>query len=153
MPSGINTPVKVLGFQYYISLVKTEYGCEARVSSWYKRFVCVLTGGDQSPESSAEWTPGRSPEPAAVGSVCLQRPRVAACHHYFLDHYLFFCFLVHVTALRVAPGLPRRRNGPQRRDLVAAGDQPAVDRSHASGGRGGTLEANVSGDDNENLIM
>lgn len=143
-------------FGEVLCLVRTEYGCEAHVSSWYERvlmFVVVFSGGDQSPESSAEWTPGRSPEAAAVGPVCLRRSRIAARHHYFLDHYLLLCFLVPVTALGVPPGLPQRRNGPQRCHLVAAGDQPAVDRSPASGGRGGALEANVSGNDNEKLMM
>lgn len=124
--------------------------------AWHKRvlmFVCAFPGGDQSPESSAERPSGRSPEAAAVGSVCFRWSRVTACHHYFLDHYLLICFLLPVTALRDPPGLPRWRNGLQRCHLVAAGDQPAVDRSHASGGRGGTLEANVSGNDNKNLTI
>lgn len=136
--------------------VKTEYGCETRVSAWCKRvlmFVCVFPGGDQSPESSAERAPGRIPDAAAVSSVCLRRSRIAARHHYFLNHYLLFCLIFSVTALGVPSGLPRRRNGPQRCYLVTAGDQPAVDRNHASGGRGDTLEANVSGDDHENLKM
>lgn len=113
-------------------------------------FVFVFLGGDQSPESSAEWTPGRSPEAAALGSVCRRRSRCAACQHYFINHYLLFLFPV--TALGVPPGLPQRRNGPQRCSLVAARDQPPVDRSHTSGGRGGSLEANVSGND-ENLVQ
>lgn len=109
--------------------------------------LCLPPGGDQSPESSSERTPRRSPEAAAVGSVRLRRPRAAAGHHHLLDHYLLFCFLLPVAALGVSPGLPRRRrHGPQRRHLVAAGDQPAVDRSHAPRGRGGSLEADVSGD-------
>lgn len=37
--------------------------------------------------------------------------------------------------------------------MVAAGDQPAVDRGHASGGGGGSLEANVSGNDGDSMMM
>lgn len=102
-----------------------------------KKALFYPPGGDQSPESSAQWTPGGSPESAGH----------AARHHFRLNRYRLLCFLLHVTALRVPPGFPRRRNGPQRRYLVATGDQSAVCRSHASGGGGGPLEANVSGKD------
>ncbi len=137
----------------------TAKSCQHRMymwnsSYWYKRFlvfICAFPGWDQSPESSAECIQGRNPEAAAFGSVCLRRSRFASHHHCFFDHYLLFCLLFPFTAVRVSPGLPWRRNGPQRRHLVAAGDQPVVDRSSASGGWGRSLEANVSGNNDENL--
>lgn len=86
--------------------VKIEHGRESHLSckKVTSVFSFVFQGGDQSPESSAEWTPGRSPEATAVSSVCRCQSRFAACQHSFLNHYLLFLFPV--TALRVAHGLP-----------------------------------------------
>ena len=110
---------------------------------WCWGTICAPPGGYQSPESPAEWSPGGSPEAAAVGPVGLHLPRGAASHHHFLQHHLVF--FLPITALGVPAGLPWRRDGSQWCHLVAAGDQPPVDRSHASGGRGVSLEENVSG--------
>lgn len=107
-------------------------------------------GGDQSPEGSAGGVPGGSPEAAALGSVRSCRSCHAACQHVFLHHYLFF--LLPVPPLRIPPGLPWWRGGPQRCPVVAAGDQPTVNGGHTSGGGGGSLEESLSGNDQEKMI-
>lgn len=108
---------------------------------WY--FFLNLAGGDQSSEGSTGWTTRGNPKAAAFSSVSLRQSQFAACHYYFLDDVLLF--YLPVAARGVPSGFPWRRNGPQRCALVTTGDQPAFDRSHATGGRGGSLEEDVSG--------
>lgn len=109
-----------------------------------QRSLFCPPGGNQSPQSSGEWTPRRGAEAAAVGPVHLWFCCSSARHHCFPDLHL----LLHLPhpVLGISSGLSRRRNRHQRRSLVAAGNQPAVHRSPAPGGGAGPLEENVSGE-------
>lgn len=125
-----------------------DCGCESYLRCEQMLFF-GFQGGDQSPEGSAGRAPRGSPEAAALGSVRSCRSCHAACQHVFLHHYLFF--LLPVPPLRIPPGLPWWRGGPQRCPVVAAGDQPTVNGGHSSGGGGGSLEESLSGNDWEKM--
>lgn len=119
-----------------------------------KRLRCViffseLQGGDQSPKGSTEFAPRAGRQVTALISVGGCRSCPATRQHFLLHHNLVL--LLHVPALSLPPGFPRRRGGSQRRLVVTAGDQSAVNGGDASWGRGGSLEENVSGKEQRNF--